>query len=124
MTVFSGLVLPGLLLLLTLAFGFWLSHLGQPYHGVLFNVHKLLALGAVVLAGLWIFRLPEGVAAQRLLPALLVVAALGVVALFASGGLMSAGKLDQLLMVRVHQVALVVLLLAVIGAVYLLRGVL
>jgi hypothetical protein len=44
----SAFGVPGLAFLLMLAFGLWLSRVGRPYNGLLFNIHKLLALGAVV----------------------------------------------------------------------------
>jgi hypothetical protein len=43
---------PVILFLLTLVFGFWLSHAGKPYNGMLFNVHKLIALACVVFLGI------------------------------------------------------------------------
>lgn len=99
--------LPGILFALILVFGFWLSNSGKPYNGLLFNIHKLIALSFVVLAGIQfskILHVPDG-----MLVALLLVSALCVVALFASGALMSAGKFDYALMLTIHRVAWVVL---------------
>jgi hypothetical protein len=41
---------PGALFLLTLGSGFWLKRAGRLLNGALFNVHKLIALAALVLA--------------------------------------------------------------------------
>ncbi len=76
METLSKFTLPGILFALTLAFGFWLSHAGKPYNGLLFNVHKLIALGAVVLAVLRLASLPRPVASFALIAGLLVIAAL------------------------------------------------
>jgi hypothetical protein len=100
---------PGGLFILTLAFGFWLSHLGKPYNGILFNIHKLIALGAVVVTANQIVKLLRGMETQALVIVLLVVAALCVIALFVSGALMSAGKLEYNLMLAIHRVASFVL---------------
>jgi hypothetical protein len=118
MDTISKFSLPLLLFLLTLAFGFWLSKVGKPYNGILFNVHKLIALGAVVFAVIQIFK--TGVAG----PLLLIVALAGfcVVALFASGALMSMGKLDYALTLTIHRIAPVVLIIAMGLAVYLLSA--
>jgi hypothetical protein len=95
----------GGLFILTLAFGFWLSHLGKPYNGILFNVHKLIALGAVVVTAIQMVKLLRGMETQALVIVLLVGVALCVIALFASGALMSAGKLEYNLMLAIHRVA-------------------
>lgn len=110
--------LPGILFALTLAFGFWLSHVGKPYNGLLLNVHKLIALGGVVLAAI---QLSKTLGSPGwLLIALLVIAVLCVIALFASGALMSAGKLNYALMLTIHRVAPVVLVVCCALALYLL----
>jgi hypothetical protein len=101
----SKFTLPSILFALTLAFGFGLSHAGKPYNGLLFNVHKLIALGAVVLAVARLASLPRPVDSLALIVGLLVIAAGCVLALFASGALMSAGKLDDALMLTIHRVA-------------------
>lgn len=118
MDTFSEFTLPGILFLLTMAFGFWLSHAGKPYNGLLFNIHKLIALGAVVIAIVQFSKTLNGVDSPVLLIVLLVVAALCVVALFASGALMSLGKLDYSLTLTIHRTAPVVLALALVVVVY------
>lgn len=116
----SKFLLPGIAFILTLAFGFWMSHVGKPYNGLLFNVHKLIALGAVVVTVIQLTKLLKGADALALIIVSLVVAALCVIALFASGALMSTDKLDYTLMLTVHRVAPVVLVVAIALAFYLL----
>ena len=111
---------PAGLFILTLVFGFWLSRLGKPYNGVLFNVHKLIALGAVVVTAIQVVNLLCGMETQALAIVLLVVAALCVVALFASGALMSARKLDYILMLTIHRVVTGALVLCCALALYFL----
>jgi hypothetical protein len=107
METLSKFILPGILLALTLVFGFWLSHVGKPYNGLLFNAHKLIALAGVVSAGIQFSKTLQ--APDWQLVVLLTVSVLCVMALFVSGALMSAGKLDYALMLTIHRVALVVL---------------
>jgi hypothetical protein len=109
MDILSKFTLPGILFILTLAFGFWLSSAGKPYNGFLFNIHKLIALGGVVYAGWQFAQLLKTADSPALLPVLLVVAALAVIAIFASGGLLSAAKLDYALMLSIHRIAPVAL---------------
>lgn len=110
-----GFIIPGACFALTLGFGFWLSRSGKPYNGLIFNIHKLAALAAVIVA---VIRLAQMLgSAGPLAPviiALLVLAGLCVAALFASGALMSAGKLDQALMRLIHRIALGMLIIVAI----------
>ena len=119
METLSKFTAPGMGLALTIAFGFWLSRLGKPYNGILFNVHKLIALAVVVLAGIQISKMTDLAASPLLI--VLIVVGLCVVALFASGALMSIGKLDYTLTLTIHRVALAVLVIAAGTAIYLLN---
>jgi len=120
MELVNRFIAPGILLLLTIAFGFWLGNAGKPYNGILFNVHKLIALGAVVYAVIQISK--TGVANSSLLATALILAGLCAVALFASGALMSIGKLDYALTLTVHRIAPVVLVIAIAIMIYLFTG--
>jgi len=116
----SNLLIPGIAFLLTIVFGFWLSKVGKPYNVALFNVHKLIALGAVIAAGIKVVGLLKSVDLQTALILLLVVVVLCVIALFASGALMSMNKLDYGLMLTIHRVAAIALVLALVWAASLL----
>lgn len=120
MEVVSDFLISGILFLLTVIFGLWLSKLGKPYNGALFNVHKLLALGAVIAAGIQVARMLTSVDTQTLVVILWIVAGLCVIALFASGAMMSVDKLDYSVMRAIHRIAPVVMVLAAVWAVFLM----
>jgi chromate transport protein ChrA len=122
MDAYSKFITPGAIFLVTLASGIWLSSVGRPYNGALFNVHKLIALGTVIFAGLQIAKALPKTGTQTLIILLLVFAALCVIALFATGALMSLGKLDYNLMHTVHRIAPVLVAIVTIYAVHLLVG--
>jgi len=122
LTILSRFVIPEGVFILTLAFGFWLSRSGKPYNGLLFNLHKLVALAAVIVAVVQLAGILKGADLPALSIALLALAALGVVSLFVSGALMSAGKLDHALLHTIHWVALAALAIALPSAVFLLAG--
>ncbi|MBN1934061.1 MAG: hypothetical protein JW934_05330 [Anaerolineae bacterium] len=113
-------IIPGIVFLLTLASGVWLSHLGKPYNGFLFSVHKLIALGAVIVMTIQLARTLENADSLALIIALLALAGLCVVALFATGALMSMGKLNYAVMLTIHKIAPVVVVIAMALVVYLL----
>jgi hypothetical protein len=123
LSILSSFVIPGIVFVLTLAFGFWLSRSGRPYNGPLFNIHKLIALAAVTVTVVPLARNLKSTDLSALTIALLGLAALCAVVLFVSGALMSAGKLDHALLHTLHRVALAVLVIALPSAVFLLgRG--
>jgi len=111
---------PGIVFLFTVAFGFWVSYAGRPYNGLLFNIHKLIALGAVILTGIQVYKLLKISEPQVLLIVLIVVAALCIIALFASGAFLSIGNLNYKTMKLIHNIFAVVTVLAVGLIIYLL----
>ena len=69
--------------LLTLVFGFWLSLAGKPYNGILFNIHKLIALGGVIVTVIQLSKMLKTADSLALIITLLVLAGICVVALAA-----------------------------------------
>lgn len=115
--------LPGGLFLATLIFGVLLSQLGKPYNGLLFNVHKLLALGAVIVTVVQFSRALKGTDTLTLLIVLLILAGISVVALFASGALMSRPQLEKrnyTILLTIHRIAPVAMFICMALAVCLL----
>jgi hypothetical protein len=105
MNVLYNFILPGIIFLFTLAFGVWLSRTGRPYNTILFNTHKLIALGAVIFAALRLYGVLKAMQIQVLPIMMLVILGLCVLALFITGALMSAGKLDRMVMLTIHRIA-------------------
>lgn len=119
MNILANFLTPGIIFLLTLAFGVWLSRSGKPYNGLLFNIHKLIALGTVILTVMRVVAALKGAETQGLVILLLVVAGLCVTALFASGALMSTGKLNYAVMLTIHRIAPALAAAGLAAAVYL-----
>ena len=115
----SKFIIPVILFVLTIASAVWLSSSGKPLNTAIFNVHKLVALGLVVITAIQIYGLLKNVAAQPLIIILLVLAGLCVVALFATGALMSTGKVTYEPMRIVHIIAAGLLPIALIASIYL-----
>lgn len=113
---------PGVALLLTVVFGFWMSRLGKPYNGILFNIHKLVALGGIILMVLQLRKVFSNTDPTAAIIALLVLAGICVIALFATGALMSLGKLDYALTLTIHRIAPFGIALASLLLIYLLGG--
>ncbi len=84
--------------------GVWMTRAGRPHSGLLLNVHKLVDLAAVVYMGIAFYRAYQD---ARFTPAtwmLLAAMALVAMALFASGGVISAMGSAPVWVVRLHRV--------------------
>ncbi len=111
---------PAVVFVLILASGVWLSSAGKPLNGAIFNIHKLIALGGVVLTAVQIARAFHAAEVQAVLILLVILAGVCVLALFATGAFMSIGKLRYGLLRAVHAAAPVPLAVAVGMLVWLL----
>ena len=120
MDTITRFTIPGIAFLLTLTFGLWVSYSGKPYNGILFNIHKLIALGAVIVTIIQLSKMLSSADSMALITVLLVLAGVCIVALFATGALMSMGKLNYDVTLTVHKIAPVVMALAMALVVYLL----
>ena len=116
----SKFVLPIILFVLTVAAGFWVTKTGKPYNIGVFTLHKLLALAAVVLAAIVIVKLLKIAPAQPMIIALIVVAAISVITLFATGALMSVQTTVGSAWLLIHRVAPFVLAGSSVSAILML----
>lgn len=120
MEQYSRFFLPGGLFILTLASGLWVSHSGRPLSTVLITLHKLIALGSVVTLGIQFGRLMK-IATPTLAVAMLAIAVVSALALFATGALLSQARPAALFILRIHQVAPLVLLVSIAASLILFQ---
>ncbi len=105
MEVASRFITPGILLLLTLAFGVWLGKIGKPLNTLIFTVHKLIALAAVIFSGIAIYGMVRNVEVQLSIILLIIAVGLCVLALFASGTMLSLDMPAQNMPLIIHRIA-------------------
>ena len=115
-------ITPGIVLLLTLASGVWLSRSGKPLNTAIFTVHKLIALGAVIATAIQTYNALKSADPQPILIALIVLIGLCAVALFVTGALMSMEKPADYVWLTIHKVAPFLALVAGAATIYLLTG--
>jgi len=101
----SIFILPTVLFALVIASGFWVSKTGKPYSTTIFTLHKLFSLATVVLTVITIKNLVAVTPTQWFINLLIVIAGLSVIALFATGALMSAIKTTDRIWLLIHRVA-------------------
>lgn len=93
----------GLFFLAIFVTGFWLSRLGRPYSGLLFSLHKLIALAALVFLGVMLVRAQRPNPLDALQLAAIVVSGLCFIVTILTGGLGSLEGDTALLLQRIHQ---------------------
>ena len=118
----SRFIIPGIVFLLTLVSGVWLSRSGKPLKTGIFTVHKLIALGAVVITAIRTYNMLWSAETQTILIALIIVIGLCVVALFLTGALMSVNKPADNLLLFIHKVSMFLALVVGAATIYLLTG--
>lgn len=118
MESFSRFITPGVIFLATVATGLWLSHTGRPLSSLLINAHKLIALAAAITAGVQFVRLFK-IASPAVAVVLLVIAGVCAISLFASGAFLSMEKPAPAFVLRIHQVAPLLLLVSSAASLWL-----
>jgi hypothetical protein len=110
----------GLLFLFIFLFGFWLSRSGKPYNQIIFTIHKLIALGAVVFLAVNIYKISQVAPLGGLQIAVIAITALCFVATFVTGALLSIDKVMPEFVLRLHQVTPYLTVLSTAALLFLL----
>jgi hypothetical protein len=115
-------ILCGTLFLLTVVTGVWLSRSGKPLNTLIVTLHKLIALGTVVYTIVTIYQLAQNVEISALGWGAVGSSGLLVIALFASGALLSTGKPLQNAILTIHKIAPFFSAISTALILYLLAG--
>lgn len=124
-TITTKLIAAGILFLLTLISGVIVSHSGRPLSVGLVTVHKLIAVGTIVLTGMAANQLYKTVDGQAFIGmSVMVASGILFLALIATGALLTREEMrlpDMVL--RVHQAVPLLALASSTATIYLLaRG--
>lgn len=120
MSIVSKIIGTGLLFLLTIVSGIWLSNSGKPLNTLIFTIHKLTALAAVIFTAIVIRNLLKNVEIKTVILTLIIVTGLFVLALFVSGGLLSLGKPVNNIISAIHSVTPIPTVITIAMTIYLL----
>jgi len=108
----SKLIVTGILFLLTIISGVWLSKTGKPYKMGIVTAHKLISIATLVVAALAVFQIQKGIALNAVSIILICVSALLFIALIVSGGMLTRPDTEPLQPVLfLHKVLPVITLL-------------
>jgi len=103
--------------------GFWLSGSGKPLNPILFTVHKLITLAAVVFLVINIYQANQAASLSPLERAACLLTGLLFIATIATGGLLSIDQPIPPFVHRLHQVIPFLTLLSSAATLYLLYAV-
>lgn len=103
-TIQLRIVGAGLFFLLIFFFGFWLSRSGKPYNLVIFTIHKLIVLGAVVFLATTIYKVHQASPLSPVHIIAIVITAVCFIATIITGGLLSIDKAMPLIVLRLHKI--------------------
>jgi hypothetical protein len=127
-TIPSRIVICGALLIVTLISGVVMAQSGKSTNTLIFTVHKLIALGTVILFGIGVYNLHKAGGIQTLHIAAFSATGLFFLALIVSGGLLSVVAGTEVSMsestvrtaTRIHQLVPLLALVATMVSLYLL----
>jgi hypothetical protein len=102
-SILSKIVGCGAGFILILVSGVATSNAGKPYNPALFGLHKIAAVGTIVLLVVIVRNLARTVELRALTPAVFVITGLLFIALVVSGALLSLSIAPEVVL-RVHQV--------------------
>lgn len=111
-------VVVGLLFLFLFLTGLWLSQAGKPYGAVLFTIHKLIAVGALVFLAAAVYQTNQVARLSSMELALVAASSLLFLGTIISGALLSTDLRLPAAVLTVHQIAPVLTVLSTAGTLY------
>ena len=113
-TISTKLIAAGILFLLTLISGFILSRSGRPLNVGLTTIHKLIAVGTIILIGMAVYQLYKTTEGKVFIEmSILFISGIFFLALIATGALLTREEMQlPEVVLKVHQLAPLVALAA------------
>jgi hypothetical protein len=99
-----GSIPAGIFLLFSILSGIWLTRIGRPLNVVVMTIHKLIALGALIFTGVGIYNLSLAVGFNLAGWINILIIGLLFLTLFASGAILSGGKITGGALLVAHKV--------------------
>jgi len=101
----TELIISALLLLFCILSGIWLSLIGRPLNRLVFSIHKVTAVAAVVIAVITVVNLPEDILIFRPVRTMLLFTGISLLAAFVSGSLLSFDRFVNNILKTVHKLS-------------------
>jgi hypothetical protein len=119
-TIFSKIIAASLFFLLVFLSGYWLNRTGKPYSTVIFTIHKLISLSAILYLGMLVARVHQAVPLQSSQWLAIGITAACLVITMITGGLLSLEKAMPVYLLKVHQILPYLTVISIGVSLYLL----
>jgi hypothetical protein len=116
------LIATGILFLLIIASGMWVTRSGRPLNMIIFTAHKLIALACLIMMVLIVRALAKGAAMTPVIIIAIACTAVFFVIMFATGAVLSFEKPAPVFVLLIHKIVPAVTLASSAVTVYLLKG--
>ena len=115
------IAIAGILIIFSIISGIWLSKIGRPLNGLIFSVHKIISLLAIVATGIVIYYSQQGIEINR--TDLFLIFATGLVLLLSliSGFLLSFDKFVNDFLLYMHKFMPALIILFSILSIYFIK---
>ena len=122
MNIITKIIISGLLFLIAIVTGLWLSNSGKPLNTLIFTIHKLTALAVVIFAVILFRSLLNNIETNIIIVSMLIAGGLLVLFLFISGVLLSLGKPVNNILLTIHRVIPILTVITIGMTIHLLVG--
>lgn len=112
----------GLLFLITIVSGIWIHQTGRPFVSLLFTIHKLGALAAVIYTSMVMYGLYKNTETTAVTLILIIITGFFMLSLLVSGSLLSFEKFSLTLLQAGHSIVTILLVLSTAATIYLLTS--
>jgi hypothetical protein len=117
-TVTTRMIAIGVLYVLMILTGIFLTKKGKPYHPLAVNLHKFITLAMLVLAVIQVISMFKANSISGLVWVAVILAAVLFLIEMISGGILSASKVEKPLVAKSHKIVPVLLTLAIVFLFY------
>lgn len=114
------ILISGLLYILAIISGIWLSRKGEPYNTALINIHKLLSLISLVIIAIVFTKLRKYAELNSLEMFLLIITGLFCILSIVSGALLSMDQSFPKIVLNIHKYVPILLTISLIITIYIL----
>ena len=111
-------VAAGLLLVFAISTGIWLSNSEKPLNTLIFTIHKLIALLAVIFTGMVIHSMCRNIEINAIIITLIIVMGLCFLILFITGAFLSFEKPLPGIVLVLHRIVTILIIISTITLIY------
>ena len=119
-TIKLGIIITGILILITIITGIWLSKLGRPLNTVIFAVHKIVPIFTIIYMAIIVFRLQKNIEAGNKELILIIITGLIFLFAFVSGALLSFEKPVNFILLVIHKIMSFLIVISSVLTFYIL----